>query len=652
MKTKLGFLFAVLVIGCSSSGEKNTGDATTGDTVVQEVQNDTAGETIGDVSTDTDANASDPIALGKAALGKRAFKQAEEFFQTALDANPDSRQAKFGMFLSDFQRWTGLINAVLSSYAPTKDVFGQKQSGLVSQGKDLSALLTEYFTEFQGHESTAISLLKACLEDPKFQFSIDHFPIYIEGKTRIDLGGTYDKADLLWLTSMEYGLRAIMNFLLSNDWGKDGVRLFNTMQKGLGFKTFGSSFFVMMQQEPGFLARPKDSTAFQAFLNDLDSWAAYGLQAAGAIKAKDRPKDAIFVLLPENQGKTLVEIRGRYAGDEGALKFLLVGPKYGLIDSYNKVRAAVAGKALLPLKQGIGVPFVVGLDVVRQVIPLAGIVSLFKLPPEYSSMITAIQSKPADGTSFSDLLFGALPLFLFDLDAVALDLKAAADNNFALRDLFAAMPENTGVLPYEGEYMEYDCPRIALTERAFIFDQNLGVVVWDLSAKGTVSVTAKVYSGGDVKDTETFTLDPVSGIKGLFTGQLKTRLSDSPTTGNAILEGDETKNVVEITYDANGTPVTVSITDGKPESYAGEVAACQAKASGPVDHFDSDFYKKIVKNGLPYQPKKASDKAYRLWPGAAKKVIYVNPKVLKVDQTDKFVPADSYLLDVLAKHLI
>ena len=651
MKTKFILIFAVLALSCASSGNKATTDAKVVDYVfVADTPNDIAAETIVDVAAE-EVSEPDSIALGKAALGNRAFKQAEEYFQTALDANPDSRQAKFGLFLADFQRWVGLTNAVLSSYAPTDDALGQKESALkTSEGKDLSAMLVEFFTDFSAHETDAIGWLKACLDDPKFKFSIDHFPIFIEGKTRIDLGGTFDKADVMWLMSMEYGLRAIMDFLLANDWGKDGVRLYNTMQKGLGFKSFGSSFFVMMQQEPDFLTRPKDSGAFQAFLDDMVAWADYGLQAAEAIQAKGRAEDAIFVRMPEDKGKTLVAIRGRYAGDKGALKFLLIGPKYGLIDSYNKVKDAVAGKALLPLKEGLGVPLVVALDVVRQVVPLAGIVSLFKLPPEYSSMITAIQSKPADGTSFSDLLFGALPLFLFDLNTVALDLKAAADNGFALRDLFAAMPDNAGILPYEGEFMEYDCPRVAIGTRAFVFDQPLGVVAWDRSAKDSITVTIKAYQGSEAKDTETLDLVPVTGIDGLFFGKLKTRLSDASTDGNAILEGKDSM-VVEVTYDANGTPVTTSITDGKPESYAGEVAACVAKASGPNNHFGADFYKNMIKS-LPYTPKKASDKAYRLWPGAAKNVIYVNPKALKAGDADDFVPADSYLFDVLAKNLI
>ncbi len=654
MRTKAFLLIGLFVIaGCSGSNKGGNEDAAIQDSTFQDVM-DAGVDTAGDMEGVRDVSADDLIAKGKAALGKRVFKQAQEFFQQALDKDPGDRQAQFGLFLADFQKWVGLVNAVLSAYAPTDDIFGQQGAALESKGgKDLSAMLLQYFTDFRAHETTAIGWLESCLKDPNFRFSIDHYPIYVEGKTRIDLGGTFDRADVLWLLSMEYGLRAIMNFLLSNDWGKDGVRFYNAVHKGLGFKSFGSSFYPMLRDEPGFLARSKvNPDAFQAFLNDLDSWAQYGLQAAEAIKAQGRPKDAIFVLLPQGKDKTLVAIRGRYAGTKGALKFLLTGPNYGLIDSYNKVRAAVAGNALLPFKEGFGVPLSVALDVVRQVVPLAGIVSVFNLPAEYASMIQLIQSKPADGTSFTDLLFSVLPMFLFDPSAVALDLKAAADKDFALRDLFAAIPTKAGVLPYDGEFMEYDCPRIALSDRHFVFDQPLKVVLWDLSAQDKVQVTAKVYHGSEEQDSETFTLNPVPDIKGLFTGNLPTRLSDTPSPGDSTLEGDETQDVVEVTYNVNNTPLTLSITNGKPDSYAGEVLPCVAKPQKAFNHFDGTFYTQFIDKGLPYPAQKASDKAYRLWPGALKKVIYVNPKVLKVDKTDKFVPADSYLFDVLAKGLI
>jgi len=89
------------------------------------------------------------------------------------------------------------------------------------------------------------------------------------------------------------------------------------------------------------------------------------------------------------------------------------------------------------------------------------------------------------------------------------------------------------------------------------------------------------------------------------------------------------------------------------ESYAGAVEACQVKADEAMDHFKGAIYQSIVGAGLPYHPAKADDKAYRLWPGAAKGVIYVNPKVLKVKGgPDKFVKADSYLFDILAKNLL
>jgi len=150
-----------------------------------------------------------------------------------------------------------------------------------------------------------------------------------------------------------------------------------------------------------------------------------------------------------------------------------------------------------------------------------------------------------------------------------------------------------------------------------VFDQDLGVVLWDLKAPKTVIVQVKTYQGTKELDTETLTLDPVQDMNGLYFGKLKTRLTDAITAQDQTLQGSETTDTIEITYNAAGTPLTVNISEGVVESYAGAVEASQVKADEAMDHFKGAIYQSIVGAGLPYHPAKADDKAYRLWPGAA-----------------------------------
>jgi hypothetical protein len=545
-------LFAVIVLVTACGGGRgNSGDPdiATGRDLSDVPHQDLFKDTTSDNQADSvsDSELAEIIAHGKELLARGESMPAYQAFYMASLQAPDNGEALYGLCLAQMQSWTGIIDLALGNLSGSEDPDLPQP---IMDPPDIPTdeqTLTNVITNLRLQSERQLERLEILQAMPDIQFTLDAFPIFIQGDAILTLQGKWDLADVYAISGLTRGLYSLLLLLDSQHLPLDISvieDLFTDGGSGLGLAGFLHEYPTLLTLRDG------GSATWIGAHQALTLAVQETLFAAELMQAEtDDQSDDVAVLWSEGaDGPGELILNGIFRAGLTELPLLWQGKDHSYKAFLERLADHLEGQldSRVRLDQDFGLVLAILLDLINKT---TGIDTLLEglgvsLPDSIKPLLEMVPVDDAE--ALVALVVGLLPLFGIDEGAAELDLQELLSNPTDLRSFFPA----TGLSPFpDGQPVflkSMECPRIGLTGswqpgELLSISMHASAIHWDSipgsgndTVKLLVSVTDPENPGESLDEAEIELLES-DDYPGLFTGQIITSTTDDSLVPETLL---------------------------------------------------------------------------------------------------------------------
>ena len=164
------------------------------------------------------------MAKGGQALAAGDVFTAADAYSRALDVRPADGPASLGMTLTDLLSIVQMDDETVSFVVNllSADTLAQGNEGGLAPGSTIDDTLHHFIKQILEKQLDEINLrLDDALADPDLVLNLQAVPIVFQGEELLDLGGEWDAADVLWLTSLVRLIEGAVDFLQGTNLNMD-----------------------------------------------------------------------------------------------------------------------------------------------------------------------------------------------------------------------------------------------------------------------------------------------------------------------------------------------------------------------------------------------------------------------------------------------